>query len=167
MPLRVLLASAVVSVAHSLAPPRAGAATIGGLTLVPQEPRGAACLDGSAPGYWVDKGVGVNASSWVLHAQGGGWCWDEQQCAARAKTSIGSSKAWGAETSCCEPNSPRIPMPPHAHTTTTHTLLSSAVLRQTAAATASSARTAQQTRTFARGPTSGSGTATAPASAAG
>ena len=64
-PLRVLLASAVVSVAHSLAPPRAGAATIGGLTLVPQEPRGAACLDGSAPGYWVDMVQEAKHGVWL------------------------------------------------------------------------------------------------------
>lgn len=53
------------------APP--GPNTIGGLVLVPQGPRGAACLDGTAPGYWMEAATGTNASNWVIHAQGGGW----------------------------------------------------------------------------------------------
>jgi hypothetical protein len=74
---------------------------IGGLVLVPQGPRGAACLDGSPPGYWIDKaGATSNASKWVIHAQGGGWCWNEAECAGRAKGALGSSKGWGQTTSC-------------------------------------------------------------------
>ena len=75
--------------------------TIGGLVLVPQGPRGAACLDGSPPGYWMDQASAVsNASKWVIHAQGGGWCWNEAECASRAKGGLGSSKGWGQTTSC-------------------------------------------------------------------
>jgi hypothetical protein len=75
--------------------------TIGPLVLVPQAPRGAACLDGSPPGYWMSSGAApTNTSRWVIHAQGGGWCWTEEQCAARAKGNLGSSKAWGQSTSC-------------------------------------------------------------------
>lgn len=71
---------------------------IGGLVLVPQGPRGAACLDGSAPGYWMDKaGAAENSSRWVIHAQGGGWCWNEAECTLRAKGALGSSKGWVRE----------------------------------------------------------------------
>ena len=80
------------------APP--GPNTIGGLVLVPQGPRGAACLDGTAPGYWMRAATGSNASNWVIHAQGGGWCWNEAECAERAKMALGSSKDWGSTTSC-------------------------------------------------------------------
>eukprot|EP00040_Diaphanoeca_grandis_P028198 m.162258 g.162258 ORF g.162258 m.162258 type:complete len:518 (-) comp31270_c0_seq1:36-1589(-) len=81
-------------------PPPAPPGSIGGLVLVPQEPRGAACLDGTAPGYWMEKGVGENATRWVLHAQGGGWCWNEAECLARSKSGLGSSKGWGESTTC-------------------------------------------------------------------
>lgn len=74
---------------------------LGGLTLVPQEARGAACLDGSAPGYWIRNAtVSAESNKWVVHAQGGGWCYNEEGCAKRAKGSIGSSKSWGTETTC-------------------------------------------------------------------
>jgi hypothetical protein len=50
--------------------------TLPGLTLVPQEPRGAACLDGSAPGYWIRNATAASDSKrFVIHAQGGGWCY--------------------------------------------------------------------------------------------
>jgi hypothetical protein len=53
-----------------------GAETLSGLTLVPQEPRGAACLDGSAPGYWIRNAtVASDSKRFVIHAQGGGWCY--------------------------------------------------------------------------------------------
>ena len=75
--------------------------TIGGLVLVPQGPRGAACLDGSPPGYWMDEASAAsNASKWVIHAQGGGWCWNETECAERATGALGSSKGWTQVTSC-------------------------------------------------------------------
>ena len=75
--------------------------TLGGLTLVDQAARGAACLDGSPPGYWMRRAtVAADAARWVIHAQGGGWCYDDALCAARAKGRIGSSASWGATTSC-------------------------------------------------------------------
>ncbi|KAA8518900.1 hypothetical protein F0562_016326 [Nyssa sinensis] len=36
--------------------------------------KGAFCLDGSAPGYHLQRGFGSGADSWVLHIEGGGWC---------------------------------------------------------------------------------------------
>eukprot|EP00928_Gymnodinium_smaydae_P045833 TRINITY_DN30507_c0_g1_i1.p1 TRINITY_DN30507_c0_g1~~TRINITY_DN30507_c0_g1_i1.p1 ORF type:complete len:419 (-),score=38.08 TRINITY_DN30507_c0_g1_i1:94-1314(-) len=74
---------------------------LGNRRLVNQATRGAACLDGSAPGYWIRTAtVADDSKRWVLHAEGGGWCYDEASCAERAKTSLGSSVSWGATTSC-------------------------------------------------------------------
>jgi hypothetical protein len=63
----------------------------------------AVCLDGSAAGYYLRKGT---TDSFLIYFQGGGWCYD-QKCAAtrqgtitnckeRSKSSLGSSKNWGA-----------------------------------------------------------------------
>jgi len=79
-------------------PPQPG--SIGPLVLVQQEPRGAACLDGTAPGYYAEKGVGANVTRWVVHAQGGGWCWNEEECLERSKINLGSSKHWQEATTC-------------------------------------------------------------------
>ena len=51
----------------------------------------AVCLDGSRAGFY--KRPGTN-ESWVIELEGGGWCFDEADCLARAKTKIGSSKGW-------------------------------------------------------------------------
>ena len=42
------------------------------LTLLPQYQRstGAACLDGSPPGYYWRPGIGQGADSWVIHLEG-------------------------------------------------------------------------------------------------
>jgi hypothetical protein len=58
-------------------------------------PTGAACLDGSPIGYYID--LTTNAShvnDWQLFFQGGGWCYSEIDCYGRSKTTLGSSKAW-------------------------------------------------------------------------
>eukprot|EP00729_Bicosta_minor_P000484 gene484-29709_t len=81
------------------------ASSLTGLTLVPQQPRGAACLDGTAPGYWMEAGaavgfytlkvvagVGTRTNVSALLVTSGG--------ASRAKGGLGSSKSWGASTSC-------------------------------------------------------------------
>ena len=34
------------------------------------------CIDGSSPGYYIRKGYGEGKSKWVLHFEGGGWCYD-------------------------------------------------------------------------------------------
>uniref|UniRef100_A0A6B2L7E7 Pectin acetylesterase n=1 Tax=Arcella intermedia TaxID=1963864 RepID=A0A6B2L7E7_9EUKA len=52
---------------------------------------GALCLDGSPYGVYVSKGL---ADKWVIHIQGGGWCYDEADCLGRSKTILGSSKTW-------------------------------------------------------------------------
>ena len=36
---------------------------------------GAACLDGSPPGYYWEAGKGTDANNWVVFLNGGGWCY--------------------------------------------------------------------------------------------
>ena len=36
----------------------------------------------------------LNNQSWLLHFEGGGWCWSPEDCAVRAETRAGSSKDW-------------------------------------------------------------------------
>eukprot|EP00051_Salpingoeca_urceolata_P029069 m.488857 g.488857 ORF g.488857 m.488857 type:complete len:384 (+) comp26156_c0_seq1:66-1217(+) len=56
--------------------------------------QGAVCLDGSPGGYYIRHGVGANADKWIVFHQGGGWCGSDLNCAARAKTGLGSSNNW-------------------------------------------------------------------------
>lgn len=55
---------------------------------------GATCLDGSPAGYYWRRGVGPNASRFILSLVGAGWCTDLASCKARSKTPIGSSLGW-------------------------------------------------------------------------
>eukprot|EP00040_Diaphanoeca_grandis_P041529 m.263069 g.263069 ORF g.263069 m.263069 type:complete len:423 (+) comp48404_c0_seq1:27-1295(+) len=82
--------------------------------VVDRNHRGAACLDGSPPGYFIRRGV--QSTKFILHAQGGGWCWDtperaddDKSCHDRANTGLGSSKFWtssppstGSNWYCCD-----------------------------------------------------------------
>ena len=44
------------------------------LTLVPDDGGGAACLDGTLPGYWMrTMSLADSNSSWIIHFVGGGW----------------------------------------------------------------------------------------------
>ncbi|XP_065869508.1 pectin acetylesterase 9-like isoform X2 [Euphorbia lathyris] len=52
---------------------------------------GALCLDGSLPGYHLDRGVGTGTRNWILQFEGGGWCNDLPSCLERAKTRRGST----------------------------------------------------------------------------
>ncbi|KAG5589690.1 hypothetical protein H5410_040204 [Solanum commersonii] len=54
--------------------------------------KGAVCLDGSPPAYYMDRGFGEGAQSWMIHLSGGGWCRDVIECQNRSTTSFGSSK---------------------------------------------------------------------------
>ncbi|XP_028791441.1 pectin acetylesterase 12 [Neltuma alba] len=63
-----------------------------GLTLIQNAgARGAVCLDGSLPGYHLDKGYGSGANSWLVNLEGGGWCNNVRTCVYRKKTRRGSS----------------------------------------------------------------------------
>ena len=33
-------------------------------------------------------------NKWIIHLQGGGWCYDEDDCVLRSKTTLGSSVNW-------------------------------------------------------------------------
>lgn len=62
------------------------------------ESSSARCLDGSPAGYFFAPG---NTSSFVIFLQGGGACYtvsgaSSTNCAARAKTALGSSNYWAA-----------------------------------------------------------------------
>ena len=68
------------------------------------------CLDGSPPGYYIHNGkirhdnhrnsnftcfLGTTTpNKWIIHLEGGGWCYDEDECVLRSKTDLGSSKNW-------------------------------------------------------------------------
>ena len=40
-----------------------------------QAATGAACLDGSPPGFYWEAGTGADANKWVVFLNGGGWCY--------------------------------------------------------------------------------------------
>lgn len=88
--------------AHSVPDHAAADDSNGDLTLrlLPDAPAatGARCLDGSAPGYWIRRSSAT--TGYVLHHEGGGWCWTAEECAGRAKTALGSSAAWPQVGSC-------------------------------------------------------------------
>ena len=53
----------------------------------------AKCLDGSPGYYYIRRAAAgsVNATKWVFHMQGGGWCTNAASCVGRAKKYLGSS----------------------------------------------------------------------------
>ncbi|KAH9325111.1 hypothetical protein KI387_005289, partial [Taxus chinensis] len=53
--------------------------------------KGAFCLDGSPPGYHLDRGFGSGSNSWLIHLEGGGWCNNLESCYMRKSTRLGSS----------------------------------------------------------------------------
>ncbi|XP_033102667.1 pectin acetylesterase 8-like [Anneissia japonica] len=58
--------------------------------------RGAFCLDGSPPGYYIRKAGEGSESSWVIFLEGGDWCWNVTDCYDRSHTTLGST-AFGPE----------------------------------------------------------------------
>ena len=55
---------------------------------------GAVCLDGSPPAYWYQPPrpqAATDNASWLIHLDGGAWCYDERDCAGRARGDKGSS----------------------------------------------------------------------------
>ena len=56
---------------------------------------GAACLDGSAPTYYVMPG---EPDKFYLHMEGGGWCISLSDCAKRARSATGTSQFDGPTT---------------------------------------------------------------------
>jgi len=50
------------------------------------------CIDGSPAAYYLNKGYGSGLKSWLIYFEGGGWCYNINQCADRAINGAGSSK---------------------------------------------------------------------------
>ena len=68
------------------------------LVLLPNAKKlNALCLDGTAPGFYLDKGT--EPENFVIFLQGGGWCYNEEDCLARSRTRLGSSNFWAKEQS--------------------------------------------------------------------
>ena len=55
---------------------------------------GAACLDGSPPGFYLHSGRGLGKSKWIVFFQGGAWCHDVETCHQRSSTALGSSSCF-------------------------------------------------------------------------
>ncbi|XP_042055944.1 pectin acetylesterase 11-like [Salvia splendens] len=53
--------------------------------------KGAVCLDGTPPAYAYRPGFGDGVDNWHVYLEGGGWCWNLEQCLGRAKIPLGSS----------------------------------------------------------------------------
>lgn len=53
--------------------------------------KGAVCLDGSVPGYYLKQGSGKGVNKWIIYLQGGAWCDSEKSCLSRSQTHLGSS----------------------------------------------------------------------------
>jgi hypothetical protein len=59
--------------------------------------KGAVCLDGSPAAYYLRaplKASAPRSTKWVIFMEGGGWCGSDGNCADRALTDLGSSKAY-------------------------------------------------------------------------
>jgi STAM-binding protein len=53
---------------------------------------GAVCLDGSPGAFYFHPATDPAAGdSWQIYLEGGGWCYDEQDCLARSLTNLGST----------------------------------------------------------------------------
>ena len=103
------LQAALVTVMPRLPPPgrNFGSCQPGSWTYHELADAGATCLDGSRYGFYympavatvkptkLEHAAGIlNNQSWLLHFEGGGWCWSPEDCAVRAETRAGSSKDW-------------------------------------------------------------------------
>lgn len=89
--------------------------TDGELVLLPVEfaaSRGAFCLDGSPPGYYIRYGKSPNINKWIIYLPGGAWCTSEEECYSRSFTDLGSSmdapalSAFGGILSASETDNP-------------------------------------------------------------
>jgi len=71
------------------------------LTLLPQRgDESPACLDGSPYGLYFRPSA-TNSTKWTIYLQGGGWCYNEEQCLARSKSRLGSSRLWRRRGGVC------------------------------------------------------------------
>eukprot|EP00040_Diaphanoeca_grandis_P002454 m.21715 g.21715 ORF g.21715 m.21715 type:complete len:432 (-) comp13512_c0_seq1:1662-2957(-) len=72
------------------------------LTLLPQDEgdESPACLDGSQYGFYFNPSASGNSTKWTISIEGGGWCYDEDECYSRSLMSLGSSKGWSKTAGC-------------------------------------------------------------------
>ncbi|CAI5485784.1 unnamed protein product, partial [Closterium sp. Naga37s-1] len=70
-----------------------GGGTVTRLYLLPGNPYGAKCLDGSPPGYYHRPGYAAGSAAWHIHLPGGGWCTSMAGCMHRAQTNQGSTRS--------------------------------------------------------------------------
>jgi hypothetical protein len=71
----------------------------------------AQCLDGTMGGFYVQWGD-PGETRWVVHLEGGGWCFSPENCAERAagvnpfnqNTSLGGSGGWQPRVDCSAPS---------------------------------------------------------------
>jgi len=71
------------------------------LTLLPQDKgdESPACLDGSKYGFYFNPST-TGSTKWTISIEGGGWCYDEQECFSRSKMKLGSSTSWAPSAGC-------------------------------------------------------------------
>ncbi|XP_062207738.1 pectin acetylesterase 5-like [Phragmites australis] len=94
-PLLMLLAVAALSFLSVAV--AAGSPELVELTLLAgAREKGAVCLDGSPPGYHLQRGFGSGSHSWLVNLEGGAWCSTIEDCSQRKMTDLGSSKFMGA-----------------------------------------------------------------------
>ena len=62
---------------------------------------GAACLDGSPYAFYFARNR--SSTRWSIYFGGGGWCYNETLCAARAASKLGTSTLWPAVGECACP----------------------------------------------------------------
>ncbi|KAI5006149.1 hypothetical protein ZWY2020_033392 [Hordeum vulgare] len=53
--------------------------------------KGAACMDGTPPGYHWLPWFWDGSDKWLLHLEGGSWCRNLTWCTQRKETNLGSS----------------------------------------------------------------------------
>ena len=58
-----------------------------------------ACLDGTPYGFYFQKSA-TGSTKWSVSIDGGGWCYDEQDCLCRAGTSLGTNTGHKASGGC-------------------------------------------------------------------
>ncbi|BAF06975.2 Os01g0892500 [Oryza sativa Japonica Group] len=67
------------------------------ILLTGAQEKGAVCLDGSPPGYHLQRGFGSGEHSWLIYLEGGEWCDTIESCSNRKTTELGSSKLMEAQ----------------------------------------------------------------------
>jgi hypothetical protein len=62
---------------------------------------GAACLDGSPPGFYWEAGTGADANNWIVFLNGGGWCYELAPSIENPFSEPGpGGTSWGDTDSC-------------------------------------------------------------------